>query len=118
MDSDANKDTGDEFSYDGGGLDDIASETGCYYGDRGADDRSGEDLFETTLYKYEVHERRTPEGGCYLETVAYFRNAPAGDSQVRPSRRCPDCNGTGSLLLLITTRPCKKCGGSGRLGVA
>ncbi|HEY2584320.1 MAG TPA: hypothetical protein VGI81_00995 [Tepidisphaeraceae bacterium] len=27
--------------------------------------------------------------------------------------RCPDCRGRGSVLLLITTRPCARCGGTG-----
>jgi hypothetical protein len=37
---------------------------------------------------------------------------PAGPAAAGPAR-CPDCGGNGSVLLLITTRPCARCGGTG-----
>ena len=39
---------------------------------------------------------------------------PAEPAAATPAR-CPDCGGRGSILLLITTRPCTRCGGSGRI---
>jgi hypothetical protein len=29
--------------------------------------------------------------------------------------KCPDCNGSGAIRLLITTRPCTACGGTGAI---
>lgn len=30
-----------------------------------------------------------------------------------PRPRCPDCDGSGSIVLLVTKRPCVRCGGTG-----
>jgi hypothetical protein len=30
-----------------------------------------------------------------------------------PRPRCPDCGGSGSIVLLVTQRPCDRCGGTG-----
>jgi hypothetical protein len=30
-----------------------------------------------------------------------------------PRPRCPDCGGSGSILLLVSKRPCDRCGGTG-----
>jgi len=32
-----------------------------------------------------------------------------------PAAPCPDCRGSGQAVLLVSTRPCARCGGSGRL---
>ena len=34
---------------------------------------------------------------------------------VSKASRCPDCNGTGRIVLLTSVRPCERCGGTGRL---
>jgi hypothetical protein len=33
-----------------------------------------------------------------------------------PAVGCPDCHGSGSVLLLISRRPCERCCGTGRIG--
>src|SRR5579859_2500408 len=35
-----------------------------------------------------------------------------------PAAPCPDCRGSGRVVLLVSTRPCAGCGGSGRLDAA
>lgn len=38
----------------------------------------------------------------------------AGPAQSGTEVDCPDCRGTGKVCLLVTTRPCQRCGGSGK----
>jgi len=45
------------------------------------------------------------------ETSRYTIECP--DSAASDGGKCPDCNGSGVILLLITTRPCTACGGTG-----
>jgi YD repeat-containing protein len=35
-----------------------------------------------------------------------------------PAAPCPDCRGSGRVVLLTSSRPCAVCGGSGRLAAA
>ncbi len=39
--------------------------------------------------------------------------APTG-----PADRCPDCRGSGRIVLLTSSRACGRCGGAGRLDAA
>ncbi len=39
--------------------------------------------------------------------------APTG-----PAARCPDCRGSGRIVLLTSSRACGRCGGAGRLDAA
>jgi len=31
-----------------------------------------------------------------------------------PGGKCPDCGGSGKIALLVSARPCRRCGGTGR----
>jgi len=63
-----------------------------------------------------------------LETRFYDSSADGesvGSAQDRPSDSaqekladCPACRGTGTLLLLISARPCEACGGLGKIAPA
>ena len=55
-----------------------------------------------------------PHGHCvtwqYFGEECEARSAPASKS---PGTACPDCRGAGTVVLLTSRSPCKRCGGTG-----
>ena len=65
------------------------------------------------------------DGGCTSYYVITYEALESDDgagwpaesvSDSETSSACPDCNGAGSVLLLVSRRTCKTCGGTGRGG--
>jgi len=52
--------------------------------------------------------------GPNVWVVEFVDEDVAAPAQGGTAADCPDCCGAGKICLLITTRPCQKCGGSGR----
>jgi hypothetical protein len=66
------------------------------------------------------YHRADPPGGpgddAVMEHSYYyqtFSDQASGEGGPTPASPCPDCHGTGRVMLLIRSRPCEKCGGTG-----
>jgi hypothetical protein len=57
-------------------------------------------------------ERDREEPKVFVYGSGQEESHPAEPAAAGPGR-CPDCGGSGSILLLITTRRCARCGGTG-----
>jgi len=64
---------------------------------------------------YENHAGPAPEDACRPAEAGDESGQAADDGAGAPTVRCPDCGGSGSVLLLISTRPCERCGDEGKV---
>jgi hypothetical protein len=62
------------------------------------------------------YHRADPAGGPGDDAVMehrYYYNV-YGEPEPAPTSPCPDCRGTGQVMLLVSSVPCEKCRGTGK----